>query len=285
MKLNMITKVTFALLYVTCIGCAYSAAANQDIKRAKQAADPVDKVLENLHKKTLELKSYEGRIEWKFIQPRLFDSQDLRKGNLYYVKEGNKSRLRINFETRKQDEEKERKYIEQYLVTDGASLSYPGHKFEGMWLMCIDYQVEELKYAQLTEPNDPNQSTDVFDLAADNLPIVGFSKADELKKQFEVTLVEQKSEESKGFIQVHLKVKPTSVYKDEYTYIDFWIDEKLNLPAKVVAVTTEEDIYEIKFLKPKINQPINRKVFDFEIPKGYDEPVIIPIERETVNDI
>ena len=71
-----------------------------------------------------------------------------------------------------------------------------------------------------------------------------------------------------------------SIYKDDYTFIDFWIDRKLNLPAKVVAVTTEEDIYEIKFLQPKVNKAINKKVFDFEIPKKFGEPEIIPLKEK-----
>jgi outer membrane lipoprotein-sorting protein len=101
-----------------------------------------------------------------------------------------------------------------------------------------------------------------------------------MKKQFEVTLVEQKKSEPEGFIQVHLEVKPNSIYKDDYKYIDFWIDKKLGLPAKVVAVTTEEDIYRIKFIKPKVNKKIACKVFEFKIPEGFDEPEIIPLRQE-----
>ncbi len=101
-----------------------------------------------------------------------------------------------------------------------------------------------------------------------------------MKKQFEVTLVEQKKSEPEGFIQVHLKVKPNSVYKHNYISIDFWIDKKLGLPAKIVAVTTEEDIYRIKFIKPKVNKKIYCKVFDFKIPEGFDEPEIIPLRKK-----
>jgi len=41
-----------------------------------------------------------------------------------------------------------------------------------------------------------------------------------------------------------------------------------------------EDIYEIKFLKPRINRKIDAKVFNFKIPKGFDEPEIIPLKKK-----
>lgn len=115
--------------------------------------------------------------------------------------------------------------------------------------------------------------------------MLGFSKAKDLKKQFDVELVEQKEAKSKGFIQVHLKVKPNSIYKDDYVSIDFWIDKKLGLPVKVVAVKTEPeppfgDIDEIKLLKPKVNKGIDKKVFELRIPKDFGEPDIIPLREK-----
>ena len=51
--------------------------------------------------------------------------------------------------------------------------------------------------------------------------------------------------------------------------MDFWIDKELYLPSKVVAVSTEEDVYEIKFLKPKVNKKVGKKVFEFKIPRDF----------------
>lgn len=274
----MIIRTTLVLLWAVSSGCA-SGSTTETVTEQKKN-DPVDTVLKQLNKTTLELESYQGQIEYKFVQPSLFDSRDLRKGMLYYVKEGNKSRLRVNFLTRKQDEEEEHKYLEQYIVLDGSSLKYPGEKFEGTWLVCIDYQIKELKLVQLAGPTEPDKQVDVFELASRNLPIIGFTKIENLKEQFDVSLVEQKTKESQDFTQVHLDVKPNSVYKDDYTYIDFWIDKKLNLPAQILAETTDKDFYEIKFLKPKINKKIDRKIFDFKIPKDFSEPEIIPLKEK-----
>jgi len=227
---------------------------------AGSEADSADVVLEQLKKQTAELKSYQCQIEYKFIQP-LLESETLRKGVLYYQKSDGKSALRINFQTLKQDEEEEQKYIEQYI-------------FDGVWLTHIDYQIKEVKRYQKAEPNEP---VDAFELVSENFPIIGFSKVEDLKKEFEIGLIEQQGSEAKNFVQLHLKVKADSIYKDDYTTIDFWVDRKLYLPAKIVAVSTEEDIYEIKFLQPKVNEKINKKVFELKIPDEFN------VETEPLN--
>ncbi|MHC4324374.1 MAG: hypothetical protein ACYSUX_08885, partial [Planctomycetota bacterium] len=188
--------------------------------------DPVNIVLEKLNKATSGLKSYESRIEYKFLQP-LLESESLQKGVFYYTRSEGKSALNINFNTLRQDDEKEQKYVERYIVLDGARLPLAGSELKGIWLAHLDYQIKEAKYYQLAEPNDSNKSTDVFDLVGKKLPMLGFSKIEDLKKQFEVSLVEPKNTESEEFTQVHLKVKPNSIYKDDYFSIDFWIDKKL----------------------------------------------------------
>jgi outer membrane lipoprotein-sorting protein len=259
MSKKIITKVFLILLGTVAIcqtgGCAESLAAAQP-KRGD--ANSLETVLKRLNQKTAKLESYEGQIEYLFSQP-LLESQTLRKGVLYYTKCNEKSKLRINFETLKQDDEKEQKYIEQYI-------------FDGVWLTHIDYQIKEVKRYQKAEPNEP---VDAFELVSENFPIIGFSKVEDLKKQFEIELVEQKPSVIpakagiQDFIQLHLKVKPDSIYKDDYTSINFWIDKELYLPAKIVANSTEEDIYEIRFLKPKVNRKIDEKVLELEIPEGF----------------
>jgi len=261
MNTKTVMKVVLILLCAVGICLAVGCTANSAGSQLKEGdVNSVDGILRNLSRRTAELKSYQCRIEYKFSQP-LLESETLRKGVLYYQRCDGKSALRINFQTLKQDDEEEQKYIEQYI-------------FDGVWLTHIDYQIEQVKRYQQAEPNEP---VDAFDLVSRNFPIIGFTKIEDLKKQFEIKLVKQK----KGKAQLHLKVKADSIYKDDYTSIDFWIDKELGLPAKIVATSTEEDIYEIKFLKPAVNKKINKKVFDLEIPKGFGKPEIIPLKKKT----
>lgn len=252
MAKEAITGFVFTLL-VTAGVCWSCAGPNHvDIQQSGEDANCVDVILEKLNRKTKELQSYEAQVQYKFSQP-LLESQTLRTGVLYYVKNDRKSRLRINFQTLKQDDEKQQKYIEHYI-------------FDGIWLTHIDYQIKAVKRYELAEPNKP---VDAFDLVSRNFPIIGFSKVQDLKKEFDIKIVEQQGSNVEDFIQLHLKVKPDSAYKEDYTSIDFWIDKKLYLPMKIIAASTEEDIYEIEFLKPKVNQKIAQKVFDFKIPEGF----------------
>ena len=224
-------------------------------------ANSVEVILGRLNQAASVLKSYQGRVEYRFSQP-ILESQTLRKGVLYFAKCGEKSKLRINFQTLKQDDEKEQKYVEQYI-------------FDGVWLTHIDYQIKEVKRRQLAEPNEP---VDGFELARRNFPIIGFSKTEDLEKEFEIELQEESGPSE--FIKLHLKVKPDSIYKDDYTSIDFWIDKKINLPTKIVAVSTEEDIYEIRLLEAKVNEGIDKKVFETKVPEGFGEE-IIPLKEKT----
>lgn len=287
MNKKIIAKAVFILLLTTgmCRACE-CAKSSVGSEQEKIDANTVDGLLKLLHRKTKTLKSYEGKIEYLISQP-LFDSNSLRKGVLYYQKSDGKSALRINFETLKQDDDAEQRYIQHY-VFDGLWCTDIDYQFDGAWLTCIDYEIKTVKCYQLAEPNEPNKPMDAFDLVSKNLPIVGFTKVENLKKQFEIQLIEQNKEHSsvipaKAGIQdlahLHLKVKPDSVYKEDYTSIDFWIDKKLYLPAKIVAVNTEEDIYQIKFLKPAVNKTIDRKVFEIEISEGFDEPEITPLKK------
>jgi outer membrane lipoprotein-sorting protein len=259
MNKKIVAKVVIFFLCTvnTClaVGCTANSAGSQ-LKGCD--VNSVDGILRNLSQSTAELKSYQCRIEYKFSQP-LLESETLRKGVLYYQRCDGKSALRINFQTLKQDDGEEQKYIEQYI-------------FDGVWLTHIDYQIEQVKRYQQAEPNEP---VDAFDLVSRNFPIIGFTKIEDLKKQFEIKLVKQK----KGKAQLHLKVKADSIYKDDYTSIDFWVDRELYLPAKIIAVSTEEDIYEIKLLDARVNEKIGKEVFEIKIPKGFGEEVV-PLKKK-----
>ncbi|MHC4572388.1 MAG: LolA family protein [Planctomycetota bacterium] len=262
MDKRIITKTAIILLLMVGICWAGGCTANSAGSQVEKEACPVDTVLKQLNQKTMELKSYQAEIEYLFSQP-LLESQTLKKGMLYYQKGGGKSALRINLQSRKEDDEEEQRYIEHYI-------------FDGVWLTYVDYQIEQVKRYQQAEPNEP---VDAFELASENFPIIGFSKVEDLKKQFEISLVKRQRGKAGNFVQLHLKPQPDSIYKDDYTSIDFWIDKELYLPAKIVAISTEEDIYQIRFIKPGVNERIDRKVFDFKIPKGFGME-IIPLKKK-----
>jgi outer membrane lipoprotein-sorting protein len=116
-------------------------------------------------------------------------------------------------------------------------------------------------------------------LVSRNFPIVGFTKAEDLKNQFEIKLVEKERAEPSRLIWLHLKVKADSIYKNDYTSVDLWVDKKSYLPAAIRAISTEEDFYAIKLLDAKVNEKIGKEVFEIKIPKGFGEEVV-PLKKK-----
>jgi outer membrane lipoprotein-sorting protein len=243
------------LFLVLATGLSWGTAATAPATAAEPNA--LDKVLKNLEAKANELKSYQVNMDYVFKQP-LLESQQRRTGALYYAKYDKKSFLRIDFNTLQQDEEKPQTYKQQYI-------------FDGVWLLEVDYRLQTATRRQLAEPNQP---LDAFSLAGKRLPVLGFSKVEDLRKQFEIALVTEPQADANAPQHLHLKVKPDSVYKDDYTTLDFWIDGKIGLPARVEAVTPEEDAYEIKLTDPKVNAPLDRKLFQADIPRSFSEEVV-----------
>jgi outer membrane lipoprotein-sorting protein len=225
-----------------------------------QDANELDAVLAHLQEKATALKSYQARVDYVFKQP-LLESQQRRQGTLQYARFDDHSYLRIDFTTLQQDQEKEQKYGEQFF-------------FDGVWLWHIDQQTKTVERRQIAEPNQP---VDALALASKQVPVLGFSNVEDLRKQFEITLVPF-SKPDTPFHHLHLKVKPDSVYKDDYTAVDLLIDKNVGLPARIDATTVEEDVYEIRLLDPKANAEIDRNVFKVNIPSGFAVQVV-PLEK------
>ena len=239
---------------------------------AREAATTtVDNILKRLGQKTSDLKTYQCQIHY-LVSQTVLESETLRKGTFYYHKTDLKSKLRVNFETIRQDDGKEQKCILQYI-------------FDGIWLTVIDYQLEQVTKRQLAEPNE---AVNVFEFVSRHFPIIAFSKIDDLKKQFKINLIENEQIETDKCVQLHLEIKPDSVYKDDYTSIELWIDKTVYLPYKIIAVSTEpsgdyeKDYFQISFQKPKVNKRLNSKVFDLKVPKRFSKPEIIPLKRNTL---
>jgi outer membrane lipoprotein-sorting protein len=272
LKLVFITAMFFSSVAIT--ACSESQAEHvetsqdslpehqNDKNNEAKKVQPELEYLKKLRQRTKELNSFQCNIEYLFSQP-LLESKTLRKGVMYYQRLGSKSKLRINFNTLQQDDYKEQKFREEYI-------------FDGVWLTHLDYEIKAARLIQQAEPNEP---VDAFDLAKRNFPMIGFSKAEDLTKEFEIGPAEELTIEGKKYIRFNFKVKAGSRYEQEYKTVDLWIDKKMMLPAKIVAVTTEDDIYEIQFKKARLNKNIDSKVFEVKIPKGFGQPEVVPLEK------
>ena len=236
------------------VSACYAAGCNRTAPCSIKKNPIVESILKKLNEKTAELKTYQAKIQWTHTQP-LFETVTLRKGNLYYIKDPNNSKLRINFKTLKTDDSKEQKHRENFL-------------FDGVWLMRTDYQNKSINHDQLAPADAP---VEPFEMVSRYFPILGFSGTEDLKKQFTIEYVEP---EKKAYdLPAHLRLtpKPDSRYKGDYTQIDFWIADKTNLPTKIVANSDETDIFEISFSNIKINKKLKSNIFKVAKPSGFSE--------------
>jgi len=223
----------------------------------QKPAYTLDAVLNELHESAAHLTSFESKIRYVFSQP-LLESKTVRTGKVYYKQASGRSYLRIDFQKMKQDDSPEQTYVEHFI-------------FDGIWLTHIDYQIKSIQRHQVAEPNHP---ANAFDLAAGNMPIIGFSQVERLKEDFDISLVLPPSADANQPVELHCLVKPDSKFEADYQFIDFWIDTTQWLPTHVHAVTTEEDVYEIYFEDRKTNLKLDDSLFEFKVPPGFPEPEI-----------
>ncbi|NQV31181.1 MAG: hypothetical protein HQ515_00720 [Phycisphaeraceae bacterium] len=233
------------------------------VSGATEAEDhSVDSVLAKLQVSAQALATYECRLDYLYWQPDMFDAKTLRKGRVFYKRTSGKSFLRINFETLKEDEFDEQPYAEHFV-------------FDGCWLTIINHVQKTIQKHEVAEPNQP---VNAFELAGGDMPIIGFSPTDDLKKEFDITLV-RAQEEDETSVKLHLKVKPESKYKDNYASLDFWVSTKRWLPDRIDALTKDNDIYQLHFTRAKVNSKITDKQFETKIPGGFSAPEVFPMKR------
>ncbi len=268
--------ITSALIFFTAYPCACAATCKPDksscpphtIRNTHDASrsDPnkVDNILSRLNQSAARLKTYQAKIRYLFIQdPEFLDSQTLRKGELFYKKDASGSKLRVTFNTLKQDDGDEENHIEHYI-------------FDGVWLVKIDFQLEKADFFQQAPEEQP---IDVFEFISHRFPLLGFTNTAGLRKDFDITLIPSKEAKSGNFKGLRLTPTRDSTYKNDYSGISFWLDTATFLPAKIAAESTEGDIYDIQLLESKVNKKIKNAVFKLETPKHFSQN-IAPLNRK-----
>ncbi len=229
------------------------------VPRDAPAPKTVDEVLARLKQKTSELKTYSCDLKYLFIQdPELLDSRTLRTGKLYYAKDDRdkkRSRVRIDFDTTKQDDEKQIAYKELFI-------------FDGVWLVRIDYPLKKADYHQKAPADKP---VDVFGFIGESFPIIGFTKVEDLRKQFEIIYDKSRLDDAKSPLRLKLKVRKGSKYKDDYKSVDFQLDRKTFLPVRIITESTEDDVYDIQFLNAIANKKLQNGVFKVEPPANFSK--------------
>ena len=267
MRISLICTV---VLYILIFGISTAwgdacctASPSAEVTTADPNSSPLQTILDHLQENAAKLTSCTSKIDYLFIQdPDLLDSHMLRKGTLYYLKSDGRSQVKIQFDTLKQDDFDEEKRPETYL-------------FDGVWLTKVDYALEQVDCYQQTPEDKP---LDAFDFISHHFPLVGFSGSKQFEKEFDVSLVETPSDDP-NLAHLVLNVRENSRYSKDYKNIDFWIDYKTYLPHRVQALSTQGDVYDIRFLAIQTNKKLEKRTFTVETPEHFHKN-IEPLKQE-----
>ena len=238
------------------LGCDSEKACVVGGECEKADANSLEGILGKLGEATDKLEQFSGKIEYDFIQePELLADTTIRKGEIMYLKREldgeRRSFLRVNFETLQQQDLEEEKHREYYL-------------FDGVKLTRVDYELKQVNVDYMAKEDEP---VEVFELLDRHFPIIGFSGTSNLEKEFDIKLAE--SEDVSKYHHLSLDVKADSRYKEEYKKVDFYIDKKSSLPMRIVTVSTEGDIYDIKFSGLNTEKKLVKADFEVETPPDF----------------
>ncbi len=232
----MKNKIITLIVFLICQGISLASEPNNPAQ--------IKNIIEKLNQAVNNLKNLSAKIEYTHIQP-LFDTQTVRTGRIFYVKDVNFTALRINFLTLKQDRSRQQDYREDYI-------------FDGMKLTKIDYQTKSATTEQLAKekPIEP------FELVQDYFPIIGMAKSDEMIEQFEITAVEN---------ILFLTPKENSRFSKTYKQVEIIINPDNNLPFDFSATTCEDEKITIRLSQIDISKVIKKAVFDVVIPADFSQ--------------
>jgi outer membrane lipoprotein-sorting protein len=236
--------------------CSTALACGDLNTSAGSEPNKVDVVLDHLQKTSQSIKTYQAKVVYLNKQT-LPETQELMTGMFYFKGDGS-SKIRVCFNTAKFEDQPIEQIREEYI-------------FDGIDLTRVNYKLKTVEIRRLSEPNHP---LDAFELASRYWPIIGFAKVDQLKNDFDISLVGQ----TKGMVQLRLITKPSSRYADDYVNMDFYIDTEKWLPLRMVATSPDEIIYDFQLEKAVLNEKFADDVFNIEVPANFDKNVI-PLEK------
>lgn len=209
------------------------------------AAEPND-ILQKLNQSVKNIKNLSAQIEYTHSQP-LFETQTVRIGRLFYIKDTNNSALRINFLSLKQDDLPQQKYREDYI-------------FDGFKLTKIDFQSKSVTTEQLAK----DKPIEPFELVQSYFPIIGFSESSALDEQFHISV-----EQTEPQMVLRLIPKENSEFFKTYKQIDCQIDPENFLPFNFSALTCDDEKITIRLIKTNTAAKIKRDVFNLDVPADF----------------
>ena len=261
MKLNSVFIVLIGIHIIQ--GYGYGCSGTQPCLDDPNEQRPISTMINRMQDAAKRLHALECDVIYTFEQP-LLESRTVQTGSLYYACDERIDKLRIHFNTIKQDMYEARPNRQEYI-------------FDGVWLTHIDFHLKNVRKQQLAEPNRPIKT---LELVKKHFPLIGFGALEALENEYQVSFADD-MKESNGCYHLHLIRKQQSNVSQEYANVELWINPKTWLPDRIEALSVDEELYIIDFIQMKINETLTSDRFDVTIPTNFGEPDIIPLPKET----
>jgi hypothetical protein len=138
--------------------------------------------------------------------------------------------------------------------------------FDGTWLVERLDAEKQFTKRQIVAPGTAADKADPLDLGEGPFALPITAKKDRLLQRFNVALVASEKDDPAN--SIHLKLTPRENFKSDYTQVDMWYDRASLLPVHVRTLDESENETVILVTKPRVNDPVEDKVFDTSEPKG-----------------
>lgn len=250
------------LTFVVPIAAGWSLACAQpapNINPAASAADQaapantLDAVLDQLDQRGQTLDSFVADVEL-IEEDATLATENTRVGRIWYQKLPDGSvRLRIAF-TERLDKNAKRNDPIDYVLEGGRLI-------ERQHTKKLEVRRQILR---------PGEKLNPFKLGEGPVPLPIGQKKEEVKKQFDVTLARPEKEDPAGTSHVLLRPKAGTSLARKFSLIDVWVDQKTQMPAKIMTSDRKEENLRTTTLK---NVQIN--------PRLTDEDFRLPVIDET----
>ena len=231
------------------LGCHAQATTTQPAPASAPLDPAVEQWLDRLQEQSEQTKTFQGNVRYDRNQKLVGDRQR-RFGTLVYAV-GPPAKFAVHFDRLVVDErvdKQDRWYI-----------------FDGQWQVeRIDDEKQFIK-RQVVAPNAPPDRANPLGIGEGPFVLPVTMKKDRILKCFDVSLVEPAPAELPN--TVHLKLVPKPNRRSDYSQIDLWYDRASLLPVRAQALDESENETVIEVSKPRVNEPVEEKVFDTDEPK------------------
>ncbi len=213
----------FAALFAAAGGAAPTAqptpaAAAQPAVGELTADAPVDQILDALHARGQNLKSFDAKVTLteSDVNTAL---ETTRSGIARYHKKADASeRIRVVFD----------KKVDGKKVFD-EKIEY---MLDGQWLIDRDYNKRIEVRRQVLKPGE---KTNLLKLGEGPFPLPIGQKKEDVKKLFNVTKIKPAKDDPPGTIHLMLKAIPGTQFARKFSEIGVWVDAKTHMPRKITT--------------------------------------------------